>query len=329
MVKKEALFWKPLKNGNVQCLLCPHNCILTPGQSGMCNGKQNIDGRLIAINYGETVSLAIDPIEKKPLYHFMPGSSILSTAPNGCNLRCPFCQNYSISVLKTHTEYISPEELINLALRYNSPSIAFTYSEPLIWYEYILDVARLAEKEGIKLVLVTNGMINEEPLLKLLPYIHGMNIDLKSMDQGYYRRVLKGDLKTVKRTISIAQEMTHVEVTNLIIPGDNDKSEDIEKLVDFIASLRKTIPLHFSRYFPHHKYTRPPTPPDTMRMAYEIGKKKLYYVYVGNIFLPGTENTYCPECGNLLVERSFYQTKIVGIEDGKCSRCSRKVDFVL
>ena len=213
MVKKEALFWKPLKNGNVQCLLCPHNCILTPGQSGMCNGKQNIDGRLIAINYGETVSLALDPIEKKPLYHFMPGSCILSTAPNGCNLRCPFCQNYSISVLKTHTEYISPEELINLALRYNSPSIAFTYSEPLIWYEYILDVARLAEKEGIKLVLVTNGMINEEPLLKLLPYIHGMNIDLKSMDQGYYRRVLKGDLKTVKRTISIAQgTMTKVRI---------------------------------------------------------------------------------------------------------------------
>jgi len=326
---KEAMYYEKLENNVVRCNLCSHHCVLKPGEVGICLGKKNIDGTLYAINYGETTSLAIDPIEKKPLFHFLPGTQILSTSPNGCNLRCPFCQNYNISVLETPTKYISPEELVKLAKYYRTLSIAFTYSEPLIWYEYILDVAKIAKPTGLKLVLVTNGMIEEEPLRNLLKYIDAMNIDLKNMDSGYYKKVLKGDLESVKRTISISQEKIHIEVTNLIIPGDNDTDEQIHSVVDFVSSLRDTIPLHFSRYFPNFKYNRPPTPIETLKKAYDIAREKLKYVYVGNAFIKGTENTYCPECGNTLIERYGYSVNIAGIKEGKCSRCGRKVDIVL
>ena len=326
---REAMYWTKLEDGKVRCDLCPHKCILKEGEIGICEGKKNIGGKLIAVNYGETVSLAMDPIEKKPLFHFYPGSYILSTAPNGCNLRCPYCQNYEISIAKADTTYISPEKLVDLAVYYKSRGIAFTYSEPLIWYEYIYDTAPIAKKHNLKIVLVTNGTIEEAPLRELLKWVDAMNIDLKSMDEKYYRTVLKGNLETVKNTIQIASKSIHIEVTNLLIPGVNDTKEQIQELIEWVAGVNDRIPLHFTRYFPHYKYVKAPTPVETLKMAYEMGRKYLKYVYMGNVYTGEGENTYCPVCGNLLVKRVGYQVNTSGIKKKRCSKCGNPVDFVL
>jgi len=327
MKKRKAEYWKVESGNTLKCNLCPHHCVISPGEEGMCWARKNEDGTLYAANYGKTTSLAVDPIEKKPLFHFRPGSSILSVAPNGCNMRCPFCQNYTISARKVPTRYIEPEELVELAKHYNSPSIAFTYSEPIIWFEYIMDVARYAEARGIDLIMVTNGLISPEPLNDLVRVVSAMNIDLKSMNEEYYRKVLKGDLSTTLRTIEQASKKIHVEVTNLLIPGDND--EDIEELSKWLSSVDKTIPLHISRYFPYLGYERPPTPMSMLQESFEIAKHYLYYVFIGNASITGAENTYCPECGNLLIERTGFSMRIVGIEKESCRSCGRKVDIVL
>jgi len=327
MEKREAEYYNITKDKIVKCNLCPHYCIIQPGKEGICWARKNDNGTLYAQNYGDTTSLAIDPIEKKPLFHFHPGTEILSVSPNGCNMRCPFCQNYTISARKTPTRYISPEQLVELAKRYNTSSIAFTYSEPIIWFEYIMDTAKYAKPEGIDLVMVTNGLINEEPLKDLLEIISAMNIDLKSMDEKYYRKVLKGDLATTKKTIEISSEKIHIEVTNLLIPGDND--HDIENLSIYLSSIDKNIPLHISRYFPYLGYKRPPTPIEMLKDAHKIASGYLHYVYIGNAPIDGAENTYCPECSNLLVQRTAYRARIVGIENHHCSNCGRVVDIVL
>ena len=325
----EARYYKKLENSLTQCSLCPHKCVIAPEKFGICRGRKNVGGVLYAINYGECVSLAMDPIEKKPLYHFFPGASILSTAPNSCNFRCPFCQNAEISQMDSHTEYVSPNNLVKLALKKKSIGIAYTYTEPFTWYEYLLDTGKIAHEEGIKNILVTNGMINEPPLLELLPYMDAANIDLKSMDEEFYKKVVLGDLDTVLNTIRISKKYIHIELTNLIIPGYNDSEELISKLVDFVVSLGVNTPLHFSRYFPHYKFTVPPTPVKTLEFAFKLAKEKLNYVYVGNVLIQGTSDTYCPECNNLLVERSYFNSNMVGITGNKCSKCGRPVDFVL
>uniref|UniRef100_A0A7C3YRX9 AmmeMemoRadiSam system radical SAM enzyme n=1 Tax=candidate division WOR-3 bacterium TaxID=2052148 RepID=A0A7C3YRX9_UNCW3 len=325
---REAMFYSSLKNNIVQCELCPHFCKLKLGEKGFCMGRKNIDGKLYAINYGESVSISIDPIEKKPLFHFYPGSRIFSIATYGCNLRCPFCQNYTISQFEQETEYISPTELYKIVKNYGLSGISFTYTEPFIWYEFIYDFCKISNGD-LKIVLVTNGMINEKPLLEILPFIDAMNIDLKSMNPDYYRKVLKGDLETVKRTIEISQKKALVEVTNLLVTGDNDSDEDIEKLIDYIASVNVNIPLHFSRYFPNYKYTKSETPIERLIFAYNKARKKLNYVYLGNVLIEDAENTYCPECGTLLVERYLYRIRIKNIEEKKCKVCGRKVDIIL
>lgn len=325
---REAIFYNFLEDKKVVCELCPHYCELNPEKTGICMGRKNIDGKLYAVNYGEAVSISVDPIEKKPLFHFYPGSRIFSIATYGCNMRCPFCQNYTISQYKAETTFISPEELFNLVLNYKLDKISFTYTEPFIWYEYILDFCKISEKR-LKIVLVTNGMINEKPLIELLPYIDAMNIDLKSMNKEYYRKVLKGDLETVKKTIEISSKKCLIEITNLLIPGDNDSDEDIENIVNYLYNLNNNIPLHFSRYFPHYKYNKKETSIDRLLYSYNKAKKKLNYVYLGNTFLEDVENTYCPDCKTLLIERQFYRTKIINIDKGKCKNCGRKVDIVL
>lgn len=326
----EAKYYKKLENNSCQCLLCPNYCIINNNKLGRCRAKKNIDGTLYAINYGECCSIAFDPIEKKPLYHFYPGKTILSVAPNSCNLLCPFCQNAEISQMNTSTEYVTPEALIEIALKHNSFGISYTYTEPLTWYEYLLDVGKLAHKAGLKNVLITNGMINEEPLLELAPYIDAANIDLKSMKEEFYKDVVKGDLKTVLNTIKIAKKRFHIELTNLIIPNFNDSDEEIEQLIDFVADIGTETPLHFSRFFPHYKMRKtPPTPASTLKKAYEMAKKKLRYVYIGNIDIEGTSNTYCYSCGNLLVQRGYFSGQIAGIENGKCNKCRAKADFIL
>ncbi|MCX7785429.1 MAG: AmmeMemoRadiSam system radical SAM enzyme [candidate division WOR-3 bacterium] len=320
---KEAKYYKTIQKAKkefVQCELCPNFCVIAEGKVGLCLGRKNIGGKLYAINYGEVISMALDPIEKKPLYHYFPGSQIFSIATYGCNLRCPFCQNWEISQQKINGRYLSPQQLIEIAQKYPTVGIAYTYTEPLIWFEYLQDVTKLARKQGLKNVLVTNGMINPEPLNELLPWIDALNIDLKSIDESFYQDFVKGSLPAVKTTIELAQKKCHIELTNLIIPTKNDSKESLENLVNYVASLGKDTVLHFSRYFPHYQLDIVMTPSEKLQQALKIAKEKLNYVYVGNI-LGFDNNTYCPNCKNLLIDRGYFTAKIVGMKDNQCSRC--------
>ncbi len=326
---REAEFWRSEDNNRVRCLLCPHECSIAEGKAGICRVRVNESGKLKTSAYGNVVSLSIDPIEKKPLYHFYPGSSILSTGPRGCNLSCQFCQNWNISQLDGPTSHVSPEKLVEYAVRERSIGIAFTYTEPIIAFEYIIDAGRIAHERGLVNVLVTNGYINPEPLSKLLSVIDAANIDLKSMDDDFYKKVCGATLSPVLETIrAVAKSDTHLEVTNLLIPGFNDSDILIDKLVDFIASVDRMIPLHFSAYYPAYRFTAPPTPVETLDRAFDIAKGKLVYVYGGNRRTAWGNDTRCPECGNVLVERDGYSTRVRGISaDGLCEKCGRKVDI--
>lgn len=326
---KEAAHYQKLPDGQVQCFLCPHQCRIREGGHGICRTRQVKEGVLYALNYAQVASLAYDPIEKKPLYHFFPGSTIFSMGGNGCNLGCLFCQNWEISQSQVPTRRVEPAHAVELAQAYGSIGIAYTYSEPLVWFEYVLDCSRLARQKGLKNVLVTNGLINPEPLEQLLPWIDALNIDVKSMSEEFYRRFCKGPLAPVLRTAEAASRVSLVEITNLIIPTLNDKEEDIRSLVDWVAErLGPETPLHFSRYFPHYQMQLPPTPLETLRRAWQIGKEKLSYVYVGNVLDPATNSTHCPHCGHLLVGRDGYRVREVGFKAGKCSSCGRSVRIV-
>ena len=282
---KEALFYERLPDNKVRCLLCPQTCIILPDKTGFCRVRQNKEGTLYSLIYAKITSLALDPIEKKPLYHYHPGEYIISIGTRGCNLACSFCQNWSISqVNDAPVEEMSSEQIIQQAERYKSFGIAYTYNEPFIWYEFVLDTAILAKKKGVENVLVTNGYINPEPLSKLLPYINAMNIDLKSIENEFYQKFCKGQLEPVLATIKRAHKTCHIELTNLIIPGLNDKEENFIKLVDWVyENLGPEVPLHFSRYFPCYKMDLPPTPIARLRRAEEIAREKLRYVYLGNV----------------------------------------------
>jgi pyruvate formate lyase activating enzyme len=329
-MQKEALYYEKLENKKAQCHLCPWECILTEGKLGICRGKKNLQGVLYAINYAKAVSIALDPIEKKPLYHFYPGTDILSTGPNSCNLRCSHCQNWSISQIESTTELVTPESLVSLALKHNSPGIAYTYTEPLMWYEYVLDTAKLARHKKLVNVLVTNGYINPETLEKLLPLIDALNIDVKGMSQDFYKKVCKGKLDVVLKTVEISvKRHKHVELTYLIIPTLNDSEEELRKFVGWVAGLDDRIPVHFSRYFPTYKSGLPPTPVWTLKKAFQIAKEKLKYVYVGNAFIPGTSDTHCPKCSKVLISRSGYSIDISGIKDNKCKNCGTEIDMIL
>lgn len=327
-MKVEAKYYEK-KNGHIKCLLCPHYCKIMPGKLGLCRSRKNDDGKLWAINYGKTTSIALDPIEKKPLYHFYPGSQILSISPNSCNMCCPFCQNWGISQTEASTEHISPEILIKIFREHTSVGIAYTYTEPLMWFEYLLDVGEIIHKEGGKNVLVTNGLINEKPLFDLIPVIDAMNIDLKTMNPEIYKKILCGNLDTVKKTIEIAHKHCHVEITNLLVTSLNDRKRDFDKLIDYVASIDKNIPLHFSRYYPNYKYNKPPTPIKKLEYAYEKAKEKMNYVYLGNIPTDEGSNTNCPKCDNLLIERMYFQAKIRGLKGNKCAECGEEINIIL
>ncbi len=319
---REAQYYLKESNRKVKCLLCPHYCLIEPESSGICRTRTNIDGILYARNYGKTVTISMDPIEKKPLYHYYPGKDILSIGPNSCNMRCDFCQNYAISQLDSNTTELSPQNLLDLCLKHNVPFVAYTYTEPLTWFEYILDASQLLLAHDIKSVLVTNGFINPEPLAELLPTIDAMNIDLKGMSDDFYRSLCTGRLQPVLDTIKAASEKCHIEITNLLIPGENDTPEMIDALIDFLSDISPDIPLHFSRYFPQYKRHNQPTPTKSLETAFEKAKKKLNYVYLGNVLTTDEGNTYCPNCNALLVERKNYNTLIHKLQGNRCSVCS-------
>jgi pyruvate formate lyase activating enzyme len=282
---KEALYYESLSERRVRCLLCPHNCIIFEDKTGFCGVRKNIGAKLYSLIYGQITSIALDPVEKKPLYHWHPGEFILSVGTKGCNFKCGFCQNWTISQnLDCPTEEVTSEYLVREAKRLNSFGIAYTYNEPFIGYEFVLDTARLAKKAGLENVLVTNGYINLEPLEELLPYVDAANIDLKSIEDSFYKNICKGSLNSVLEVIKRMHKACHVELTNLVIPTLNDKEANFIKLVDWIyENLGDSVPLHFSRYFPCYKFEIPPTPLKTLKRAEEIAKKKLKYVYLGNV----------------------------------------------
>ena len=326
-MKMEARYYTP-QEGHLECQMCPHYCKVLENKFGICRGRKNEEGKLWAINYGETTSVALDPIEKKPLYHFYPGSQILSVACNSCNMRCPFCQNWEISQAEVKTEYIAPDILVKIFKDHPSIGIAYTYTEPLMWFEYLLDAGKLIRDAGGKNVLVTNGLINEAPLSEIMPLVDAMNIDLKTMDPDVYKKTLKGDLDTVKGTIELAHKNCHVEITNLIVTGINDKKSEIDQLIDYVASINRNIPLHFSRYYPNYKYTKPPTSVKTIEYAYEKARTKLNYVYIGNLPAEDGSHTICPKCGSMLIERLHFRALIKGLDGNLCRKCGEQIPVV-
>ncbi len=322
----EAKYYDILNDGQIRCTLCSHNCILNEGQIGLCNVRYNKNGKLYTEIYGRITAMAIDPIEKKPLYHFYPSKNIFSVSTYGCNMKCPYCQNYHISFEKSDYREIMPDELVNMVKDSGTNMIAFTYNEPLIWFEYMVDVFPLLKKENIQIVLVTNGMINSQPLKELLPYIDAVNIDIKSGNKKIYNNKLMGDMDTVYKNIKkIFNNSVHVELTHLLVTEFYNKN-DFNYIVNFIASVSSDIPFHISKYFPYYKHAGMPTPNNILKEAYEIAKEKLKYVYIGNTQIVPA-NTYCPHCNALLIERRGYQT-VSHIDNPFCFNCHEKLYFV-
>lgn len=303
---KRAVLFKKLKSGRVQCTACSHYCKIAEGKTGICGVRKNIKGTLNLLVYGKAIALNVDPIEKKPLYHFLPGSSILSLGTFGCNFKCDFCQNWDISQrtkeyknqktkeLKNQEaievfgwgQNLPPKDIVNTAIRNKIPSIAYTYNEPAVFIEYALDTAKLAHKAGLKNVFVSNGYQSPESRKLIMPYLDAINIDLKSFDNNFYQKICGATLKPVLESIIYYHtNKVHLEITTLVIPSQNDTSENLKQIANFIASVDKNIPWHISRFFPKYKMNRIEiTPESTLKRAYKIGKRaKLKYVYIGNI----------------------------------------------
>lgn len=284
-----AKYWIPKdkSKNEIQCLLCPHVCKIPEGGRGICSVRENKEGELQLLNYGQVTAMALDPIEKKPLKMFMPESFILSLGSFGCNLACSFCQNWTISQNPdAPSEYLSSKEAVEKALQLKTSGnigIAYTYSEPLMWYEYVLDTAKCAKEAGLKNILITNGYINPKPLQELLPYIDAVNLDIKAYTEGFYNDLCKGALAPVLKSACLFAEHCHLEVTTLLIPGINDSVEEIADLAAWISHLNKNIPFHLTRYFPNYQMNKPPTSLKTMKEAERTAKNYLNYVFLGNV----------------------------------------------
>ncbi|MFZ5596792.1 MAG: AmmeMemoRadiSam system radical SAM enzyme [Bacillota bacterium] len=331
---KEVFFYEKLEDGRTLCKVCPKMCGIRPGHRGFCRVRENRDGVLYAVNYGRCTAYAMDPIEKKPLYHFHPGTVILSLGTMGCNLRCGFCQNWEIAHGDPGSVYITPEQAVESALaerRDGVPCIglAYTYSEPFMWYEYVYDTAVLARERGLKNVLVTNGYVNSEPLERLLPYIDAMNIDVKGFTDKYYRDSCAGRLDPVIRTVESSAGRCHLEITTLLVPGLNDDPGEIKALAVWLYGLGRDIPLHFSRYFPNYKFNLKPTPKETLLMARDIAREYLDFVYIGNAPELDGGSTHCPDCSAVVIERSGYRTRVTGLDGKRCARCGGDVGVVV
>jgi pyruvate formate lyase activating enzyme len=321
-------------NENVVCDLCPNKCEIKSGKFGACGVRGNKGGKGIIPFYGFISALAVDPVEKKPLYHFKPGSRILSIGFAGCNLRCPFCQNWHISQnTDIQGKWLKSGEIISAALEQDAPSIAYTYSEPLVHAEYLIDCMTLARKHGIANVLVTNGCVKAEAAEKILELADAANVDLKSFSEETYKKCLGGDLQTVLDFIRLGKKMgVHIEITTLVVPDLNNTEGELEDSADFIASVDAEIPWHLSAYHPDYRWNAPPTDGNFLLRAAEKAKKKLAFVYTGNI--SSNNDTLC-SCGNVLVKRRGYRTDVLGLADGsageknyRCAKCGKLTKIV-
>ena len=333
---KEAMFFEKLENKKVKCNLCRHHCVIANGKKGICRVRENQEGTLYSLVYRKLISDNIDPIEKKPLYHFYPGTTSFSIATVGCNFRCLNCQNYEISQLpKDHEQIIgrdiAPEKIVEDALSYNCKSISYTYTEPTIFFEYAYEVAKIASSKSIKNVFVTNGYITRGALKEIKPYLHAANIDLKSFSNETYKKICGAKLEEVLDCIRSYKEMgIWIEITTLIIPEVNDSISELKQIANFICSVGPEIPWHVSRFYPRYRLIeKPPTPIELLSTARQIGiEAGLRYVYEGNVPGDGGENTYCYKCKKLLIKRYGYQILINNIVSRRCPACDTPIDGV-
>ncbi len=332
---KEARYWEPRPDGSVQCKLCPFTCTIPEGERGVCKVRANIGGKLRALTYGKPVAVHVDPIEKKPLFHVLPRARAFSLATAGCNLGCVFCQNWEISqAFPEEARHLDapPARIVDAAVESGCEVIAYTYTEPTIFFEYMMDTAKRAKKRGLKNVWITCGYINPEPLRELCTVLDAANVDLKGYDEGFYRTYCKATLPPVLKTLEILEaEGVFVEVTNLLIPGANDDPQTIRRMCSWIRRrLGAETPLHFSRF--HGAYQledRPRTPAATLRKARDIARAEgLQHVYLGNIFLEDGETTFCPHCGKRVVERRGFVVETLMIAHGRCAFCGGKIEGV-
>lgn len=334
---KEAMCYSSLDEGKVKCFLCHHQCIIAPSKRGFCGVRENRDGKLYSLVYGRVISMNIDPIEKKPIFHLFPGSRSFSIATVGCNFRCLHCQNHEISQMprdnmgKIEGTVVSPSRIVSMAKEYNCKSISYTYTEPTIYFEYAYETAALAKKEGIKNIFVTNGYMSEESLRIIQPYLDAANVDLKSFQEKFYREICGARLSPVLENIRIMRQMgIWVEITTLVIPTLNDSEKEFEEIAQFIVSLGLDIPWHISAFYPTYKLRNPPrTPASVLHKARIIGLKAgLKYVYCGNVPGEEGEDTFCPECKRKVIERIGFRIVKNDVVEGKCIYCGSKIDGV-
>lgn len=328
-----ASFWNKKEGNSVQCALCPRRCVLGDGQRGVCTVRINKNGKLYTLGYGNPVAIHIDPIEKKPFFHVAPGQPVFSLAVAGCNMRCVFCQNWEISQFRpdeTQNYNLTPQEVVDEAIKSKCWFIAYTYTEPTVFYEYMLDIAKLAKAQGLKNTMHSCGYINPEPLKQLLKYMDAANVDLKGFSEEYYNKIgMMASLEPVLQTLkTIKQEGVWLEITNLLIPNFNDDPDKIRKMCLWIKdNLGEDVPLHFSRFTPNFKLMNlPPTPVEKLeearKIALDVGLK---YVYIGNVPGHEAENTYCPKCKKLLIKRIGYEIGEINITGGKCKFCGKEI----
>lgn len=325
----EAGYYELLADGEITCRLCPQQCRIGSGKSGFCRVRTNRDGKLVTANFGRISSIGLDPIEKKPLYHYYPGKPILSVGTVGCNLACRFCQNWQISREASPTRALTPDELADLAAKLQQTEenigVAYTYSEPGVWYEFLIETMPRIRERGLKNVLVTNAFLEPEPWRDLLNWTDAANIDLKGFDDDYYHRLCSGRLAPILENIKTAAAKIHLELTTLIIPGENDRPEQIRELARWIGTIDPEIPLHLSRYYPNYQMQKAATPPETMAESKAVAQEYLKYVYLGN--LGKANHTYCPECGSIIVERDGYRTRI--FNKNICRECGKMVRIII
>jgi len=333
---KEALLYEKLENRLLHCYLCGHQCKIADKKFGFCGVRQNIDGALYTHAYGKVIASHIDPIEKKPLYHFLPGSFSFSIATIGCNFHCGFCQNWEISQSSFRDgdhiagEELAPQEIVEIAVKNKCKSISYTYTEPTIFFEYALETAKLAKGKGLSNNFVTNGYMSREALEMIKPYLDAANVDLKFFKESSYRDICQGRLQPVLDSIKIMRELgIWVEITTLIVPGENDSDEELRDIAEFIASVDKNTPWHVSRFHPDYRFTdRKPTAEATLEKAQDLGKScGLNYVYAGNVSGWGND-THCHSCKRLLIKREYFSVLEYNIKQGKCVYCNTVIPGV-
>ncbi len=331
---KEALLWESLSEGAVQCELCAHRCVIKPGQKGICHVRENRLGTLVTLTYGKQIAAHVDPIEKKPLFHFLPGSLSYSIATPGCNFTCRHCQNASISQMpaelgRVEGEFVAPEVIVTSALSHRCKSISYTYTEPTIYFEYAYDTAVIAHEHGLRNIFVTNGFMTQKAINTLAPVLDGANVDLKAYTDDFYRKICGGRLEPVKEAIAaMVEKGIWVEVTTLIIPGYNDNPREWEGIAEFLVSIDPGIPWHISAFYPMYRLTdAPPTPSRLLSEARETGLTKgLKFVYTGNVPEDEGENTFCPGCGKRLIHRMGFTIVENLLEKGACPYCRTNLE---